>query len=168
MSMRSWATPLVIGSFLVMSVSGILMFFHLDSRLTNLAHEWGGWVLVAGVLAHLLLNWRPFTIYLRRPLAVGIIAVCVAILGLSFVPQGSSLRDRGYDFDMVVDAMSNASVETLADLSGQTADEVITALADEGLGSVAATDTVAEIAGASRDRRGAVISAALRRGRASR
>ena len=166
--MRSWATPLVIGAFVVMSISGILMFFHLDSRLTNMAHEWGGWVLVAGGLAHLLLNWRPFTIYLRRPLAVGIMAVCVAILGLSFVPQGSSLRDRGYDFDMVVDTMSNASVETLAELSGKSPDEVIVALQDEGLADVTTTDTVAQLAGDSRERQGALLSAALRRGRVNR
>lgn len=41
-SLRKWATPLTIGSFLLMGVTGILMFFHLDIGLNKLAHEWAG------------------------------------------------------------------------------------------------------------------------------
>jgi len=67
-TLRNWATPLTVATFLFMGVTGILMFFHMDSALNKLLHEWGGWLMVIGVLAHLLLNWRPFTSYLKRPL----------------------------------------------------------------------------------------------------
>lgn len=40
---RNWATPLTIGSFLLMAVTGLLMFFHLDTGLNKAAHEWLGW-----------------------------------------------------------------------------------------------------------------------------
>lgn len=39
MTYREWATPLTIGSFLLIAVTGVLMFFHLDSGLNKLAHE---------------------------------------------------------------------------------------------------------------------------------
>ena len=37
---REWATPLTIGAFGLMSVTGMLMFFHLDTGFNKLAHEW--------------------------------------------------------------------------------------------------------------------------------
>lgn len=39
---REIATPLTIGIFLIMSVTGILMFFHWDTGFNKLAHEWLG------------------------------------------------------------------------------------------------------------------------------
>ena len=37
---RDWATPVTIGSFGLMAITGLLMFFHLDSGLNKTAHEW--------------------------------------------------------------------------------------------------------------------------------
>ena len=80
MTLRSWATPLVIATFAVSGVTGILMFLHADSGLNKLAHEWIGLAMVAAVLAHLVLNWRAFTTYFRRPLAQVIMATHSPIL----------------------------------------------------------------------------------------
>ncbi|NBW51152.1 MAG: DUF4405 domain-containing protein, partial [Betaproteobacteria bacterium] len=52
---RPWITPAVIGSFTLLSVTGILMFFHLDSGLNKLAHEWLSWIFVIVVVLHILL-----------------------------------------------------------------------------------------------------------------
>ena len=41
-SLRKWATPLTVASFLIMGVTGILMFFHLDSGLNGPLQEWAG------------------------------------------------------------------------------------------------------------------------------
>ena len=49
---RQWVTPLVAGSFLLMGVTGILMFFHWDSGLNKAAHEWLGWLMIIGVALH--------------------------------------------------------------------------------------------------------------------
>ena len=56
-TLRPWATPLTIGSFALMATTGILMFFHLDSGLNKVAHEWLGWAMVAGVALHATVNW---------------------------------------------------------------------------------------------------------------
>ena len=53
---RPWITPLVIGTFVLMAVTGSLMFFHLDSGLNKAAHEWLGWAMVIAVVLHALMN----------------------------------------------------------------------------------------------------------------
>ncbi|PKP69403.1 MAG: hypothetical protein CVT82_11130 [Alphaproteobacteria bacterium HGW-Alphaproteobacteria-4] len=161
MTLRSWATPMVIGAFLVMAVSGVLMFFHLGGGLNTFAHEWAGWALVVGGIAHLMLNWRPFTSYPKRPLAAGIIGVFAVILGLSFIPLGGSEEGRGGDLRLVMGAMGNARVATLAELSGQTPEAVIAALAEQGIAGAGTDDTVTSLSGGSRERQGLILSAAF-------
>ena len=42
MTLRSWATPLVIATFLAAGVTGILMFFHLDVGVNKLCTNGSG------------------------------------------------------------------------------------------------------------------------------
>ena len=63
---REWATPVTVGAFILMATTGILMFFHLDTGLNKEAHEWLGWVMIAGVALHVFSNWKPFTGHLRK------------------------------------------------------------------------------------------------------
>lgn len=56
---REWATPLTIGLFLLMGVTGLLMFFHWDNSLQKTLHEWLRWLMVAAAVVHALANWLP-------------------------------------------------------------------------------------------------------------
>jgi cytochrome b561 len=67
MTYREWATPLTIGSFLVIAVTGVLMFFHLDSGLNKLAHEWLAWAMLAAVGLHAAVHFKSFSRYFTRP-----------------------------------------------------------------------------------------------------
>ena len=49
---RDWITPITMGAFGLLAVTGVLMFFHLDSGLNEAAHEWLSWVLLGGVALH--------------------------------------------------------------------------------------------------------------------
>ena len=73
--LRKWATPLTIGSTVIVTVTGIMLFFHTAPGLTRPAHEWIGWIMAFAVIFHLILNWRAFTTYFKRPLALGIMGV---------------------------------------------------------------------------------------------
>ncbi len=84
---REWATPLTIGAFALMAVTGLLMFFHLDNGLQKSVHEWLGWLLVAAVAVHAAANWLGFKRYFQR-LGRGqaILAVCaLALVGSFFI-----------------------------------------------------------------------------------
>ena len=45
---RQWATPITAGAALLLSVTGVLMFFHADTGLNKTAHEWLSWLFLAG------------------------------------------------------------------------------------------------------------------------
>jgi len=130
--LRIWATPLTIGSFLIMAVSGVLMFFHLNTGLNKLVHEWAGLVMIGAVVVHVVLNWRPFGTYFKRPVAQGLIGFCAVVLALSFVPVsggGNSARP-------VMMAVGQADVETVIALSGLTLEQGLDRLKTVGITDV--------------------------------
>lgn len=63
--LRGWATPLTIGSFVLMTATGILMFFDIVPGYIVFAHEWFSWIFVAACAAHIAVNLRPFRNHLR-------------------------------------------------------------------------------------------------------
>lgn len=83
MTLRAWATPLTIGSTLIVTITGIMLFFHLSPGLTRMVHEWLGWVMAAAMIAHVVVNWRAFAGYFRRPVAITILATSAALMVLT-------------------------------------------------------------------------------------
>lgn len=142
-SLRSWATPLIIGSFLIMGVSGALMFFHAETTLMKVVHEWAGWAMVIGAVAHLALNWRAFTTYFKRPLATGIMGLSAVVLALTFLPVSGP--EGGGDFTRTaMRALSGGEIGTLAALSGTDTETVLAQLGAAGV-EARATDTPASL-----------------------
>ena len=129
-TLRKWATPLTVGSFLIMSVTGIMMFYHLDSGLNKAVHEWASWAMIAGVSVHLLMNWRAFTTYSKRPLARAIMGLGALVLALSFVPVPGG---GGSPVDALLLAMDESDVETVIALSGRGLDQGLAMLAEAGI-----------------------------------
>lgn len=138
-SLRKWATPLIVGSFLVMGASGVAMFFHAETTLMKVLHEWAGWVMVFAAGAHLVLNWRAFTTYFKRPLAAGIMGAGAVVLGLTLLPIGSA-QDTGDITQLAMGALSGGQIETLAKLAGADTETVLEQLGAAGI-AAQATDT---------------------------
>lgn len=129
-TLRKYATPLTIGSFVLMSVTGMLMFFHLNSTFNKVAHEYLGLVMIAAVALHVILNWRAFALYFKRPLAVGIMGAFVLALGLSFIP--SSQQGGRPEFGAVRMVISTP-VSSLAPMLGTDTQGVIDRLAAQDI-----------------------------------
>lgn len=153
-SLRAWATPLTIGSFLIMGVTGSLMFFHLDSGLNKLVHEWAGWAIVAGVAAHVVLNWRAFGIYFRRPFARLLMAGSAVVLALSFYPASGG----GSPVGAMMQALGKSDVQTVIALSGQPLETGLARLQAAGMQASADTE-IAALTGGDRSRQMEVIQA---------
>ncbi|MEX0303135.1 MAG: DUF4405 domain-containing protein [Leisingera sp.] len=153
-SLRTWATPLTIGFFLLMSVTGILMFYDAHGRMNKIVHGWAGWVMVAGVLAHMLLNWRPFTVYFKRPKAMAIIGAAALVLAVSFFP----LEGSGGPGSNVLRAVSQAQIEKVIALTGQDLETGLARLAAAGF--EASTDSsVQDLSGGDSAREDAIFAA---------
>ena len=152
LSLRSWATPLVVGSFLLMGATGVAMSFNMETPLMKGLHEWAGWAMLAAGGAHLVLNWRGVTTYIRRPLAGGIMGLGAVLLGLSLLPIA---REGGPSatIEAMIGAVGAAPVTVLAELTGQ---EVAAGLPGAGPES-----TVAHLAAGDRELQFAGLAAVL-------
>lgn len=145
-SLRKYATPLTIGSFLLMAVTGILMFFHLNTTFNKVAHEYLGLVMVAAVGLHVVLNWRAFTIYFKKPLAMGLMGVFAVALALSFAPAPD--QPMRPDF-AVLDVVMSAPIGQLAPMLGTDTQGLIAKLADLGI-QATAQQSLIDLAGPER------------------
>ena len=130
MNHRNWATPLTIGAFVLTSVTGVLLFFHIDSGLNKPAHEWLGWALIVGGIAHLATNFASFKKYLRQPLGMGIIGAFVLLLALSFL---SATGHGEAPVRAIMMSLTETKLDTLATVARLSPDELKLRLGAEGI-----------------------------------
>jgi hypothetical protein len=156
---RDWATPLTIGAFTLMAVTGLLLFFHLDTGLNKAAHEWLGWMMIAAVATHAATNWPG----LRRYLSAGgksraILVASLAVLALSFVPV-SPARKGASPPVLALQALGQAPLKSVAPIAGKSIEQVKTALRLVGLEVNSEDQSLATLTGGDRAALGRAIAA---------
>lgn len=144
---RPWITPVVIGAFLLSAVTGVLMFFHLDSGLNKTAHEWLSWAMVIGVGLHILLNMPAFKRYFSQNTGRAVIGVFALILALSFIPAGGQGGGKEPGFAPPVRALAKAPITVLAQVAGTSTEEVRARLQAAGLSVTSDQQSVADLVG---------------------
>ena len=154
-SLRQFATPVTIGAFVLSAVTGGVMFFHLDTGLNKAAHEWLSWALVAGVLAHLAVNYRAFKGYLKRPLARGVMAGFAVVLATSFLPLAGP---SGSPVPVVMQGLSKAPVVKVIALTGEEEPLVLSRLEAAGF-EADPQQTIASLSGGDRGAEGKILKA---------
>lgn len=115
--LRNWATPLTIGAFLLMSLTGVLMFFELDRGLVVVAHQWLSWFFLFGAGGHIVANFKPFKRHLASRLGkaalLGAGAIVMAALFSWGLITGPQLERP------IEEALISAPLSSLAAVSGQ-------------------------------------------------
>lgn len=142
--LQVWAGPLVIGAFAVMAVSGVMMFFHLNGGAVKFAHEWLGWLMVIGGVAHVLVNWQSFLKYFRKPIGAVIVASIVALGLVSLCPFGGSTGRP--PFMNVAKALEQSSLSVVAQVVNRDVQTVMHDLTANGLRVQHERQTLADIA----------------------
>ena len=130
--LRAYATPLTIGTFLNMGATGILLFFHTNTTLNKVVHEYVGLVMVAAVILHVVLNWRAFQTYFKRPVALTLMGASAVMLAASFVSLGEETGGTRPDL-AVLQMVSSASLTDLAPIMGTDAADLVARLAEQGV-----------------------------------
>lgn len=143
---RPWITPVVIGAFFLSAVTGVLMFFHLDSGLNKTAHEWLSWAMVIGVGLHVLLNMPAFKRYLKQTTGRLVIGAFALVLALSFIPAGGNSGSEP-GFAPPVRALAKAPISVLAQVAGTSTDDVKAKLQAQGLTVTSDQQSVADLVG---------------------
>lgn len=160
---REWATPLTIGVFALMAVTGVLMFFHLDSGLQKTVHEWAGWLMVGGVAAHSAANWLGFKRYFKLgQRGLVIIGVFVLVLAGSFAVGGG---DEGPSPPaLAMGAITRAPIASVAPLFGKTAQQARADLAAAGIVIDRDEASLASAIGQDRGKMGQALHALAKKG----
>jgi hypothetical protein len=108
-------------------------------------------------VAHVVLNWRAFTLYFKRPVAGTIMALGAIVLGLSAVLSGG--EGGGNPMVAVMGGLGQSRIEQLAVLRGQDPQELSARLQQMGYTDAAPDQTVAALSGGDRGAQGAILSA---------
>ncbi|WP_341889714.1 DUF4405 domain-containing protein [Variovorax sp. YR752] len=141
---RDWITPITMGAFALLAVTGVLMFFHIDSGLNETAHQWLSWVLIGGVALHAAVNWPGVRRHLagwRGRAALGLFAL---LLAASFVPLGGSGEPP---FVPPLRALADAPLPVLAQVAKTTPEQMRQRLLGAGLKPASDADTVHGLVG---------------------
>ena len=81
---RDYITPFISLTFLVVGLSGTLMFFHLFDGYTEVMHECLGIFFMVCAICHIVLNWQGLRAHFKRgvfiPAAFGITVVAITFI----------------------------------------------------------------------------------------
>lgn len=152
---REWATPLTMGAFLLSGLTGILMFFHLDSGLNKPAHEWLGWAMIGGVLLHASVNWASFKRYFGQKSGRVILAGFTVITAASFIPLG---QEGGPNSQRKIgEAVMNAPLSTVAQLARKQPETLLADLQAAGIPISGTQQNLASVLAGDRQRQRAAL-----------
>jgi hypothetical protein len=159
---RDWATPLVMGAFLLSAVTGILMFFHLDTGLNKAAHEWLGWAMVLGVVFHAVVNLGAFKRHFGTAPGKAMLGLFALLLALSFVPLDEG--KAGPPTLAANRALAAAPIATLAQVAGVTPEQMLGRFQAQGLNPASTRQSLGELVGQDLHRQVEVLARVLKEG----
>ena len=87
-STKEYLSPFLAVTFIVVAVTGLLLFFGIHARWIGVVHEWVSVLLVCAGIIHLILNWRLLKNYLSgRSARVAILAGIIITLIFGVLSQ---------------------------------------------------------------------------------
>lgn len=141
---RHWVTPLMAGAFLLSAVTGVLIFFHLETGANKFMHEWLGWLLLAGAGLHVLLNLGGLKAQLAQRRGQLLFGAFVVALALSFLPLGGNHEPP---FMQPIRSLAQSPIATLAVVAQVSPQEMIARLGQAGVQASSEQQSVRELVG---------------------
>jgi hypothetical protein len=160
--LRTWATPLATGTWIVVAVTGTLMFFELAEDAVKEMHEWFGLGAAAAIALHVVRNGSALWTYFRRSWAMvaAMVAVALGVVGFlgAALLEGGDGRKGGSR--AVMARVESSPLAELAPVFDTTPDALIAKLSAAGFLGVSAEASPEDIAEAS-DRPPPAVLAAI-------
>lgn len=166
-NLRAWATPSVLGAMVISSVTGVLLFFEADTGFAKLAHQWLGWLLVIGAIAHAYTNRASLGAHLRGAKGRAVLAVFVLTTIAVIVPLprgggegrgrgGGNVEGAGEGGGLLAAeyTLTHVSLDRLAPLAGRDVSELVDRLRGAGFDEASGEASIHDFAhgGGERDR----------------
>lgn len=156
---RNWVTPFTAGAFLLSAVTGVLIFFHVDSGANKFVHEWLSWVLLVGVGLHVLANLGGLKSHLATVRGKTLIGGFVLVLAASFIPFGGAGGEP--PFMQPIRALTSSSLTTLAEVAKVSPAQLRDRLVQAGLQPVSDEQSLDELVGPDLKKQIRVLKAVL-------
>lgn len=143
-TLQEWTTPLTIGSFVLSAVTGVLILFHANVGWVKTAHTWFSWLLVAGGIGHVIVNWKLCVGYLTKPLGRVIIAACLLVTLTAFLPL--DIGKKGNPFVSMTKALAVMPITDIAPVVKKSPGQLMEELRARNIVVTEEQQTVVEIA----------------------
>ncbi len=150
-----WGSTFIFASFVITSVTGVLLYFRIHTPPTEALHIWIGFLMIAGGLFHIVRNWRQFLGYFRRPAFYGGLLVTALISAWFSYPVmfGTQTASEGGRPNLrsaiaISQAVASAPLADLAALAHTDADGLMAKLSDMGIAVSDPTATLQSLAAA--------------------
>jgi hypothetical protein len=154
--LRLWVTPITIGSFLLIGVTGLLMFFKVRGGLIVVAHEWLSPIFMISACLHTWLNWGAVWAHLSRLRGLVVLGLFGALLLLSLAPfeeAAQIAREHGHGQEGIdrraAELLLKARIATVAELTGCTPQQLRDRLGRYGIRVTSDDVTLTDAAGQS-------------------
>ncbi len=152
--LKTHGTTFTFALFLVSTVSGVFLFFHIASSTFHAMHEWLSMALLIPVAIHMWRNWASFLTYFKRKTMV-IPLVLSLVAGAVFAyPSLTSTSRNGSPIQMTMRAMLSGSIAQVAPLYKLTPEALAERLSKKGYVVSSASQSLREVAEASGKRAG--------------
>jgi hypothetical protein len=163
MPIRIIATPLTMAAFVLMSITGVSMFFEVHVGFIQDAHRIFSWAFLTGILMHIFVHRTAIRNHLKKPLAKVLLLIFIAITIMAFIP----FKSKSGEVDGHMLAHKSAELFLESDLNGiaaithQTSAELVAELQTQGIVSAQPTQSVRAIAQAAHRDPNAVLALLL-------
>ena len=142
---QRFATPFTTGLFVVSAISGVALFLHWMPSTFHSMHEWLSMVLLLPFVFHIVKNWRPFVMYMRRgwlfvPVALSLVAAA------AFAYVGTTNTSRGNPGRRAASVLAQAPLTDLAPLLKTTPDRLLAVLNERGYDARSANQNLNDLA----------------------
>ena len=137
---RKYVTPFITLVFLVLSITGILMFFHLFDGYTEVVHEFIGLIFIVCALLHIAINWKALKVHLKWGI---VIPATLLLAALSLLLMFHQLQHPKVD-TILLEKMTNAPLGDAFIVLQVDSLEVVTRMKDNGI-SMEGAETMKEI-----------------------
>ena len=74
---RVWISPVTAVTYIVVSLSGLFLLFHIHVGNMRAVHEWMGYLFIVIGLLHFVMNFNPFLYYLPSRSAIISVVACL-------------------------------------------------------------------------------------------
>lgn len=144
--LATYATALTTAIFLVVAVTGVLVFFHIGEKYIKGAHEWLGLAFVLAAGLHVVRHWKGFVNLMKQKRTWALSGLATLALGGFMLSASLGPSSGGNPMKAMVDVTTRAPVESLAPVLGIGTDELVKRLEAGGVQVASASQTLEEIA----------------------